>query len=320
MNHTAARGIIIEAFTELTGRAPTRPEAQCVQGVAHLETGYGSGWRGAGVGSNNWGAIQCGSSWSGDRFSYTDTHPNDDGTSTTYRVDFRRYPSPVAGALDLVRVVYFARGRDQHVLVPAGIGDTMGVSRGLHATGYYEGFGATVEVRVRNHHAALCKGILEAARELDELWPNGSPLGQPTLRRGASGAAVKDWQRILGVVTDGFFGPMTEAATREWQKHHGLIPDGVVGPTTWEQARRTEDVDEEVTQPTPRAPTTVPGTIRRGSRGAVVQDWQRLLRIVADGLFGPVTETATRDWQAEKGLTADGIVGPLTWEAALADG
>jgi peptidoglycan hydrolase-like protein with peptidoglycan-binding domain len=41
--------------------------------------------------------------------------------------------------------------------------------------------------------------------------------------------------------------------------------------------------------------------------------------LVVDGVFGPLTEAATKDFQSGAGLTADGIVGPLTWDA-LPDG
>jgi peptidoglycan hydrolase-like protein with peptidoglycan-binding domain len=36
-----------------------------------------------------------------------------------------------------------------------------------------------------------------------------------------------------------------------------------------------------------------------------------------DGIFGPITEGATRAFQASKGLPVDGIVGPRTWAAAF---
>jgi hypothetical protein len=62
-------------------------------------------------------------------------------------------------------------------------------------------------------------------------------------------------------------------------------------------------------------------TIRRGSTGAVVVAWQKLIHVVADGDFGPKTEAATKTWQDGHGLVADGIVGPKSWAAALgADG
>jgi len=61
----------------------------------------------------------------------------------------------------------------------------------------------------------------------------------PTLRAGASGAAVRALQTQLNakarlaLTVDGEFGPATTTAVRNFQSAHGLTVDGVVGPTTW---------------------------------------------------------------------------------------
>ena len=66
-------------------------------------------------------------------------------------------------------------------------------------------------------------------------------------------------------------------------------------------------------------------TIGPGATGDVVRRLQRALRrapdpgLVADGIFGPITEQTVEEFQQGAGLQADGIVGPLTW-AALPDG
>jgi hypothetical protein len=66
--------------------------------------------------------------------------------------------------------------------------------------------------------------------------------------------------------------------------------------------------------------------LRRGSEGDDVLRWQRfligqeLLQGVADGLFGPVTEAATKGFQRRAKLRADGWVGPHTYAAALQRG
>jgi hypothetical protein len=79
----------------------------------------------------------------------------------------------------------------------------------------------------------------------------GFPAVQPTLRRGMTGDAVREWQRVLGppVVADGAFGPKTETATKEWQRARGLVADGVVGPKTW----RAADAEEDTLPETPEA-------------------------------------------------------------------
>jgi lysozyme len=56
---------------------------------------------------------------------------------------------------------------------------------------------------------------------------------QPTLKKGATGNAVKRLQRALDVAVDGDFGPGTDRAVRAFQAAHGLPADGIVGPATW---------------------------------------------------------------------------------------
>ena len=55
-------------------------------------------------------------------------------------------------------------------------------------------------------------------------------------------------------------------------------------------------------------------TIKRGSRGEDVKVLQARLNLVADGIFGQLTEEAVKAFQKAHYLTADGIVGPKTWE------
>lgn len=60
-------------------------------------------------------------------------------------------------------------------------------------------------------------------------------------------------------------------------------------------------------------------TIRKGSRGDAVATLQRKLHLIADGIFGPITDEAVREFQKSHALKVDGIVGPKTW-AVLATG
>ena len=57
------------------------------------------------------------------------------------------------------------------------------------------------------------------------------------------GEDVRAWQRFLGIVPDGVFGPQTESATRYFQSRHvdprsgkQLVADGIVGPATLRSA------------------------------------------------------------------------------------
>lgn len=73
--------------------------------------------------------------------------------------------------------------------------------------------------------------------------------------------------------------------------------------------------------PPPPAVETRP-TLRLGSQGQAVRDWQFYLQDVTgqhdqsgwDGIFGANTERFTRNFQRFFGLTADGVVGPHTWQ------
>ena len=51
---------------------------------------------------------------------------------------------------------------------------------------------------------------------------------------------------------------------------------------------------------------------RRGSRGEVVRQIQKALKIYPDGIYGTLTEEAVEEFQAKNGLKVDGVVGPAT--------
>ena len=112
--HRNARPIMAQAFKNVMGRDASPIELQYAQAVAWLETSYGNGWKGAMVGSNNWGAVQCsGAAQSGAGcIAYEDSYP--DGTK--YKVSFKSYPSPTAGAEDVVRHVFVQRPKTGSVL------------------------------------------------------------------------------------------------------------------------------------------------------------------------------------------------------------
>lgn len=83
---------------------------------------------------------------------------------------------------------------------------------------------------------AIMSGTAPAPVMIPAVEPpaqTGGAPGRPTLRRGATGALVKQVQAKVGVSVDGGFGATTEAAVRDFQRRHGLVPDGIVGPKTW---------------------------------------------------------------------------------------
>ncbi|KAH3764823.1 hypothetical protein Pelo_3246 [Pelomyxa schiedti] len=52
------------------------------------------------------------------------------------------------------------------------------------------------------------------------------------LRRGSQGPLVEQLQRALSILTDGTFGPATEAAVKQFQANNSLTVDGIAGPLT----------------------------------------------------------------------------------------
>ena len=236
LSHSEARTLFTDAYRTKYAVTPDRRIVQPLQGVAWLETRYASGWGKAGAGSWNFGAIQsgrtpCDPSRS---FEYTDTSPKPDGTSTPYRICFRKYASALDGAADLVRVMYQKR---PIVLAAAESGDLYAVSTALYDTVYYQGFGKTREDRIRHHHAALQSAVTRIARALQEPMPDGSPIPRRTLRLKQprmTGPDVGFVQARVGAKVDDSFGPETARKVKEFQSSRGgLVADGIVGQLTW---------------------------------------------------------------------------------------
>lgn len=91
----------------------------------------------------------------------------------------------------------------------------------------------------------------------------------PVLRKGSTGAAVKELQELLntdsrygGLKVDGIFGSDTLSSVRAFQADSGLTPDGIVGPLTWAALQQTEDDEDGEDKPTeaPQEPQEAPDT------------------------------------------------------------
>lgn len=150
-------------------------------------------------------------------------------------------------------------------------------------------------------------------------------VNRPTLRLGATGNAVNDWQRILGIRLTGTFDRNTKVATQTWQRSRKLVADGVVGKNTWGAVgRKIVNIPKA-----PKATSTPPKTsiasvsqfrtLKIGMNGSDVVALQKLLGIASDGKFGRDTHAAVVAFQKSKGLKPDGIVGKNT-RAMFADG
>ena len=140
-----------------------------------------------------------------------------------------------------------------------------------------------------------------------------SGLMKPTLKKGSTGQAVKELQKLLfhwgyylGAI-DGIFGVYVENAVKGYQRRVFLTEDGIVGSITWQALYSG-------------APVNMP-ILMNGSSGNAVKIVQNVLKLngyyfgFVDGYFGTMTKVAVIYFQTNQGLSPDGIVGPRTWHA-----
>lgn len=132
-----------------------------------------------------------------------------------------------------------------------------------------------------------------------------------TLRQGTSGDAVRTLQRNLKTLSyytagvDGNYGSKTVAAVKAFQKAMGLTQDGVAGSAT--QAMINTMISMTST------------TLRMGSTGEKVKTLQTRLAALKyysgaiDGKFGKGTYNAVMAFQKACGLKTDGVVGKNTY-------
>lgn len=266
MNHRDMRAVLAAAFRDVIGREGTLPELQCLRAISSIESGDGEYWKPPGDGSFNLGALQSGNGWSGQTFEYRDSTPQPDGSSKFYVTRFRKYPSLVEGAKDLVRVVYVSMGRST-VLAAATAGHTLKFSAGLYCpssvatapqekaevfaefgitpTGYYQGHGKTPAERIANHHRSVVASIRAQALALNEPLPTdieAMPIKPELLRLGSKGSAVVSLQEQLNrhrvtppLTVDGDFGEKTRQNVISFQRRAHLVADGIVGVRTWDE-------------------------------------------------------------------------------------
>ena len=153
---------------------------------------------------------------------------------------------------------------------------------------------------------------------LDEALDTLPPAERPVLRLGSTGYFVTKLQHyliLLGYYSgpeNGIFDAKTEAAVKAFQLTAGIVEDGIVGFETWTAL----DEAIEALPPKPVRPT-----LRRGDTGPYVTQLQQMLSLLGfytgpiNGIFDAETEQAVIAFQRVSRLVADGIVGPQTWAA-----
>jgi peptidoglycan hydrolase-like protein with peptidoglycan-binding domain len=84
--------------------------------------------------------------------------------------------------------------------------------------------------------------------------------------------------------------------------------------------RRRDDFNLANKGTTPAGQPSLPQqklTIKKGSTGPNVKEWQGIIGVPVTGKFDDATDKATRAWQQKNGLDPDGVAGPKSWTKAL---
>jgi peptidoglycan hydrolase-like protein with peptidoglycan-binding domain len=146
------------------------------------------------------------------------------------------------------------------------------------------------------------------------------------LKRGASGADVKEWQTVLklagyAVTPDGVFGAETETATKAWQAARKLVADGIVGSGAVAALRAAPPVNVRVAGDFATA-SPLPGIIPDAAPPLVdVSADQSLAAQLALHLHTSIPGSEDRDlveqFQRALGLNPTGAYGPGTARALM---
>ena len=195
-------------------------------------------------------------------------------------------------------------------------------------------------------------GSINVARALTLAGKSPGVIGRDdgVLMDGDTGDNVKALQTLLNahganLTVDGVFGPATTAAVKARQRQIGVAADSVWGPLSAAAEKRAEEAASRDHNRPPLKPVPAPapakpaapkfplpaghayavddGTnlthsgIRKGD-AANVKRIQRVVGVVADGIFGKRTKAAVEKFQRAHHLTVDGQVGPATWARLFA--
>lgn len=135
--HAEAQQILERAVPDIDA-----PVSLLVRIVGCLESHYGDGWKGAGRGSNNWGAVTASKSWRGRTFLHRDSRWDPKKKQQrTYITRFRAYDTPESGARDLHQILTGKRHGVAATLARRGQWSSISRAIGPLGTGYYGGHG-----------------------------------------------------------------------------------------------------------------------------------------------------------------------------------
>lgn len=103
LSHAQAK-VLVDSLPAVANSPTPEKLSLLTRGVAWLESNYGAGWKGAGAGSHNWGAIT--GSYNGQSFRYEDSRWDAKTNAVVkYTTSFRAYPDDRSGAEDLARLL-----------------------------------------------------------------------------------------------------------------------------------------------------------------------------------------------------------------------
>lgn len=180
---------------------------------------------------------------------------------------------------------------------------------------------------------------------MDEIIPS---YGGTALRLGAVGKDVTVVQVSLNRISqnypaipkispvNGVFNSQTQAAVKAFQRIFNLVSDGIVGKSTWYRLvylyTAVNQLSELVSlgQNYYQVSFQYVGDLRQGDQGenvsvlqymlSILAEFDRSLRVVEpDGIFGAETLLAVETYQNQRNLAVNGIVTYETWEKIYAD-
>ena len=138
----------------------------------------------------------------------------------------------------------------------------------------------------------------------------------------------KDGYSLPYVGVDGIYGDATADAVGDFQNIVGLEPTGVVDIDTWTAlvaaARQAQVRAQESAAIKPFERRLQNNEVKMGEISDLVTIIQLMLKtlteyeygeVIADGVFGDVTENAIIDFQRRNGLEPTGVVDKITWNA-----
>jgi hypothetical protein len=182
-SHTEAKRIVERA---VPGISPAL--SLLTRGISVIEAQYGDGWghglSEAGQGSNNWGAMTAGSSWTGPTFEHRDSRWDEASQQQVpYVTRFRSYATPEAGAADLARTLSTGYHAVAGQLAEQGRWSDISAAIGPEGTYYYGGFGPP-EQAVADHQQRFLNALAAIRAETGEPLPMPSSSSSKRQRGG----------------------------------------------------------------------------------------------------------------------------------------